>query len=121
MKDYTHILWALLLLFSISCGNTVIDLGLDSDDDDDDDDSDYVISISGNEITVQHLGLSPAANSGAGQAPALAYDLSLDEYFRRCVLANQSACTETDLAKLLGISRKALWERRQRMNLPRGD
>ena len=35
------------------------------------------------------------------------------------VLANQDQCTETELAEKLGISRKSLWERRQRLNIPR--
>lgn len=46
-------------------------------------------------------------------------DLSLDEYFRYFVLCNQSTLSETDLAARLGISRKALWERRQKMGLNR--
>jgi hypothetical protein len=35
---------------------------------------------------------------------------SLDEYFRRFVPENQGHMTETELARRLGISRKALWE-----------
>lgn len=46
--------------------------------------------------------------------------LSLEEYFRHFVLENQERMTETELAKHLGISRKALWERRQRFGIPRG-
>jgi DNA-binding NtrC family response regulator len=46
-------------------------------------------------------------------------DLSLEAYFRRFVLENQGQMTETELAKRLGISRKALWERRQRFAIPR--
>ena len=46
-------------------------------------------------------------------------DLSLEEYFRAFVEAHQDEMTETQLAKRLGISRKALWERRQRIGLPR--
>jgi DNA-binding NtrC family response regulator len=46
-------------------------------------------------------------------------DVSLQEYFRQFVLAHQHELTETDLAKRLGISRKALWERRQRLGIPR--
>jgi DNA-binding NtrC family response regulator len=46
-------------------------------------------------------------------------DLSLEEYFRQFVLENQDNMTETELAKRLGISRKALWERRQRFGIPR--
>ena len=46
-------------------------------------------------------------------------DLSLEDYFRQFVLENQDNMTETELAKRLGISRKALWERRQRFGIPR--
>jgi DNA-binding NtrC family response regulator len=46
--------------------------------------------------------------------------LSLEEYFRHFVLEHQERMTETELAKKLGISRKALWERRQRFGIPRG-
>jgi len=35
------------------------------------------------------------------------------------VLENQDELNETELAKKLGISRKCLWERRQRFNIPR--
>ncbi len=48
-----------------------------------------------------------------------ARDLSLDEYFRYVVMRNQSELSETELATRLGISRKALWERRQKMNILR--
>ena len=46
-------------------------------------------------------------------------DLSLEDYFRAFVEAHQDEMTETELAKRLGISRKALWERRQRLGIPR--
>ncbi|MEY1663036.1 sigma-54-dependent transcriptional regulator [Isoalcanivorax beigongshangi] len=46
-------------------------------------------------------------------------DLSLEDYFTRFVLENQDAMTETELAQKLGISRKCLWERRQRLGIPR--
>jgi DNA-binding NtrC family response regulator len=46
-------------------------------------------------------------------------DLSLEDYFQRFVLEHQSTMNETQLAKKLGISRKCLWERRQRFGLPR--
>lgn len=44
---------------------------------------------------------------------------SLDAYFIAFVLQNQEQMTETELAAKLGISRKNLWERRRRMNIPR--
>lgn len=46
-------------------------------------------------------------------------DLSLDDYFVHFVLENEKSMTETDLAKKLGISRKNLWERRQKLGIPR--
>ncbi len=46
-------------------------------------------------------------------------DLSLEDYFQRFVLENQEHMTETELAQKLGISRKNLWERRQRLGIPR--
>ncbi|GAA3927538.1 sigma-54 dependent transcriptional regulator [Litoribacillus peritrichatus] len=45
--------------------------------------------------------------------------LSLEDYFQNFVLANQDKMSETELAKALGISRKSLWERRQRLGIPR--
>jgi len=59
------------------------------------------------------------ADLGIGVASTEERDLSLDEYFRYFVLRNQGALSETDLAARLGISRKALWERRQKMGLNR--
>ena len=44
---------------------------------------------------------------------------SLEDYFVRFVLDNQDQLTETELAEKLGISRKSLWERRQRLSIPR--
>lgn len=46
-------------------------------------------------------------------------DLSLEDYFQRFVLEHQDQMNETELAKKLGISRKCLWERRQRFGIPR--
>ncbi len=46
-------------------------------------------------------------------------DLSLEDYFQRFVLEHQEQMTETELAQKLGISRKCLWERRQRLGIPR--
>lgn len=52
-------------------------------------------------------------------SPAVHHDLSLDDYFIRFVMENEQSMTETDLAKKLGISRKNLWERRQKLGIPR--
>ena len=57
----------------------------------------------------------PPPNDDDSAAPSGA----LESFFLRFVLANQDQLTETELACKLGISRKSLWERRQRLNIPR--
>ena len=49
----------------------------------------------------------------------LSADLSLEGYFTRFVLENQERMSETDLAKKLGISRKSLWQRRNKLGINR--
>ena len=51
------------------------------------------------------------------EAPAA--DKSLDDYFIQFVQENEAQMSETELAKKLGISRKNLWERRQKLGIPR--
>lgn len=46
-------------------------------------------------------------------------DLSLEDYFQRFVLEHQDSMSETELARKLGVSRKCLWERRQRFGIQR--
>ena len=74
-----------------------------------------VLMVDSEEIKPVHLGINvideEAAHSGL--------DLSLDAYFRYFVLSFEDKLSETELASKLGISRKALWERRQKMDLPR--
>jgi len=60
--------------------------------------------------------LAPLTASG-GHEPA--ENLSLEDYFQHFVLEHQEHMTETELARKLGISRKCLWERRQRLGIPR--
>ncbi|KZX74203.1 Fis family transcriptional regulator [Oleiphilus sp. HI0009] len=45
--------------------------------------------------------------------------LSMEDYFQQFVLENQSKMNETELAKHLGISRKSLWEKRNKLGIPR--
>lgn len=65
------------------------------------------------------LETSAASQAAADEAEPAANDLSLEDYFQRFVLEHQDHMTETDLASKLGISRKCLWERRQRFGIPR--
>lgn len=46
-------------------------------------------------------------------------DLSLEDYFTKFVQENQDHMSETELAKKLGISRKSLWQRRNKLGINR--
>jgi two-component system, NtrC family, response regulator HydG len=92
-----------------------------------------VILCEGNSISAELLGIDielddleddftglPAQSSGMGHEPSEpTEDLSLEDYFQHFVLEHQDHMTETELARKLGISRKCLWERRQRLGIPR--
>jgi len=60
--------------------------------------------------------VQPIAVGGAADPSE---DLSLEDYFQRFVLEHQDSMSETELAQKLGVSRKCLWERRQRLGIPR--
>ena len=70
-------------------------------------------------ITPELLAIDHQVSAASETAPNLSDKLSLEEYFRQFVLEHQDRMTETELAQHLGISRKALWERRQRFGIPR--
>ncbi|MES9899722.1 MAG: sigma-54 dependent transcriptional regulator [Sedimenticola sp.] len=76
------------------------------------------ILCDGDTITPELLAIETTL-SAPQQTNGSSSNLSLEEYFRQFVLEHQDGLTETDLAKQLGISRKALWERRQRFGIPR--
>jgi len=58
-------------------------------------------------------------NGQSDMPPEKSAELSLEDYFQHFVLENQETMSETELARKLGISRKSLWERRQRLGIPR--
>jgi DNA-binding NtrC family response regulator len=70
-------------------------------------------------ITEELLGLPSSSPPDPAAPGAVGEDASLEGYLRRFVLSHQDELSETELAKRLGISRKTLWERRQRMGIPR--
>ena len=91
-----------------------------------------VILCEGNEISAELLGIDIELDDlsdddfGEQSMPSSAVnnhepteDLSLEDYFQHFVLEHQDHMTETELARKLGISRKCLWERRQRLGIPR--
>jgi DNA-binding NtrC family response regulator len=63
--------------------------------------------------TVEFAAETPIASAAAIE------ELSLEDYFQRFVVEHEDSMNETQLAKKLGISRKCLWERRQRFGIPR--
>ncbi|BFM06062.1 sigma-54-dependent transcriptional regulator [Halioxenophilus aromaticivorans] len=64
---------------------------------------------------------APAPSRPAVSKPSSdpAEDLSLEDYFQHFVLEHQESMSETELARKLGISRKCLWERRQKLGIER--
>lgn len=86
-----------------------------------------VFTPEGEAIRSQNLALPRRGASKAAKIAAAApqnkdfHALSLEEYFQSFVIEHQGSMSESDLAKKLGISRKSLWERRRRLNIPRVD
>jgi len=89
------------------------------------DEDEISTELLGIELDVEHERASQAANAletmsheqSVSSEPT--EDLSLEDYFQHFVLEHQDRMTETELANKLGISRKCLWERRQRLGIPR--
>ena len=77
------------------------------------------IDIELDDLDDEDFGLPAAAGQNAGNSHEPTEDLSLEDYFQHFVLEHQDHMTETELARKLGISRKCLWERRQRLGIPR--
>jgi DNA-binding NtrC family response regulator len=81
-----------------------------------------VILGDGCQIDAAALGIGELRREAAlavGNAVDAASDSSIEGYFRQFVLTHQGALNETELADRLGVSRKALWERRRRLGLLR--
>jgi len=77
-----------------------------------------VILCRGHCIEVEDLVLNMVENGQDRSLSELEQHFSLDEYFVSFVKKFQSDFNETELAKMLGISRKNLWEKRQRLEIP---
>jgi two-component system response regulator HydG len=67
----------------------------------------------------EFIGLPPQQGGANNVSHDPSEDLSLEDYFQHFVLEHQDHMTETELARKLGVSRKCLWERRQRLGIPR--
>jgi len=77
-----------------------------------------VILNRGIDIEAEHLALNTLETDNQLPLYELENRLSLDEYFVSFVKKYQSQYNETELARMLGISRKNLWEKRQRLDIP---
>ena len=65
------------------------------------------------------LAIEPAQKRKFPSYDANQQNVSLNDYFVSFVLENQDQMTETGLSQKLGISRKALWQKRQKLGIPR--
>ncbi|MCP4768852.1 MAG: sigma-54-dependent Fis family transcriptional regulator [Gammaproteobacteria bacterium] len=77
-----------------------------------------VILNRGIDIEAEHLALNTLETENQLPLYELENRLSLDEYFVSFVKKYQPQYNETELARMLGISRKNLWEKRQRLDIP---
>ncbi|MCY1295407.1 Alginate biosynthesis transcriptional regulatory protein AlgB [compost metagenome] len=77
------------------------------------------IDIELDDLDDDELSLGSSSPHTTSNAHEPTEDLSLEDYFQHFVLEHQDHMTETELARKLGISRKCLWERRQRLGIPR--
>jgi DNA-binding NtrC family response regulator len=79
-----------------------------------------VILCDGGQITPDLLAIDIPRPTGQGMgADGEDGSGALTEYFRRFVLEHQGHLSETEIARRLGISRTALWEKRARLGIPR--
>lgn len=78
-----------------------------------------VILSDGGAISTAMLAIELPQNDHTEAATGASPDQTIEDYFVSFVTAHQDNMTETELAEKLGISRKSLWERRQRLNIPR--
>jgi len=77
-----------------------------------------VILKAGSSIEAEDLALNNLTTDQQLPLYELENRLSLDDYFVSFVKKYQLQYNETELARMLGISRKNLWERRQRFEIP---
>lgn len=88
-----------------------------------------ILAEAGESVNAQMLGLNDAPDNHMDEVSnevghaAASIDgpagLSLEDYFTSFVLENQENMSETALAQKLGISRKSLWERRNKLGISR--
>lgn len=78
-----------------------------------------LILCDGSEITPDLLNFEKIGDNSHQGSSSTSSKKSLDEYFVTFVRQHEREMNETELARELGISRKTLWERRQRFDIRR--
>jgi transcriptional regulator with PAS, ATPase and Fis domain len=71
----------------------------------------------GNQIRLDQLPPNMLSKKGSSWSPK--DFVSIEEYTKQSILSLQSGQSEEQIAEILGISRKNLWEKRKRWDLPR--
>ncbi len=75
-----------------------------------------VLLCDSNSIGLKHLP-EEIKNIDADTFDQTSLPLSIEEFTKRTIMKYQSKCSEQELASMLGITRKALWEKRKRWGI----
>lgn len=78
-----------------------------------------VILCEGKTIGPEMLAVGGERKASIPSPDSVVDSVSLKDYFVKFVSENQDQMTETELAQKLGISRKSLWQKRQKLGIPR--
>ena len=78
-----------------------------------------VILCDSKKIPAELLAVEPEQRASIPTMDEVDGNVSLEDYFVKFVRENEDRLTETEISEKLGISRKALWQRRQKLGIPR--
>jgi len=79
----------------------------------------YALHLTDEGSPIRPEQLPPKLFAGTEAAGSPGDRVSIEEYSRRSIVLLQTDHSEEEIAKILGISRKSLWEKRKRWNIPR--
>jgi DNA-binding NtrC family response regulator len=76
-----------------------------------------VLVAEGSVLLPEHIPASLQQAARPAVPPAGTFHLSIEDYTKQFILKHQDTCGEQEIAAMLGITRKALWEKRKRWGL----
>jgi DNA-binding NtrC family response regulator len=76
-----------------------------------------VLVAEGSVLLPEHIPASLQQAARPAMQPAGTFNLSIEDYTKQFILKHQDTCGEQEIAAMLGITRKALWEKRKRWGL----